>query len=429
MSMLLRGYLAFSTVSGPIWRIAHKRRLKRGKELPERLPEKYGIYSEPRPEGTVLWFHALSVGESLALVPLIEQALKDIPQAHVVLTTSTATSIAALDKAGLPKQCKHILLPIDTVAATRAFLNHWRPDLAAFAELDFWPRLMVETNRRAIPMALINSRMPDANFARRKKLGAMMAEVLRMFDQLLVQDEVSADRFAELGAEPGNITVVGALKAAARPLPADETELARIQTVTTGRPTWLAAATVAAEHPAMFDAHAALCNDLPNALLILAPRFPADGDAAETAAQQQFEHVGRRSLGEELTSATQVYIADTIGEMGLWYRVAPISFVGHSLDPALDGKNPFEAAALGSAILHGPGISYFSESYDGLKADGATRLVRDAASLAEAVRDLQDPAKRHAMIVGAAQTVAKRRGVLDTTWTKLQLLLLEKTPG
>ncbi len=429
MSQLLGLYLGFSRVSEPLWRLAHRRRLKRGKELSDRLDEKYGIYGQARPEGTVLWFHALSVGESLALVPLVERALADLPDAHVVLTTSTATSAAALEKAHLPERCRHVFLPIDTVKATRRFLDHWRPDLAAFAELDFWPRLMVETRARGIPMALINSRMPSGNFARRQRLGGLMRDVLGLFDRLLVQDSVSADRFAELGADPGRITVVGALKAAARPLPADNDELERLRAAIGPRLVWLAAATVSDEHAPMLEAHALVRAAHPGALLILAPRFPADGDSAEAMARARFDGVARRSHGAGIDAATQVYLADTIGEMGLWYRLAPVSFVGHSLAPGLEGKNPYEAAALGSAILHGPGISYFSESYEGLWAEGATLQVSDAESLAKAICELQDPTIREPMSEGAARAIAKRKGVLDATWMTLRFLLLENTPG
>ena len=169
MSPLTRLYLAFSNVSDPIWRAIHRKRLKKGKERSDRLAEKYGLATEKRPSGDVLWFHALSVGESLALIPLIERALAEMPTAHVVVTTSTMTSIAALEKAGLPERVSHTLLPIDTARATRRFLDHWRPALAVFAELDFWPRLMLETKRRGIPMVLVNSRMSEASFRRRRR--------------------------------------------------------------------------------------------------------------------------------------------------------------------------------------------------------------------------------------------------------------------
>lgn len=420
MSPLLRLYLAFSNISGPLWRLIHRRRLARGKEVADRLPEKYGRYNV-KPTGThVLWFHALSVGESFALLPLIELALKEEPEAEVILTTSTASSIEALAKANLPDRCRHILLPIDTKRASQAFLDHWSPSIAAFAELDFWPRLMTETHRRGIPMILVNSRMPDKSFQRRRKLGGMMRDVLNLFDRLLVQDDLSRDRFVALGAAAGRIETVGALKAAARPLAADETELRALKALVGNRPVWCAAATERSEHPAMIDAHRDVSAALENALLIFAPRFKDDGPEVERLARAQFQHVARRSEGQPLTAETQVYIADTFGEMGLWYRLAPVSFVGHSLTEGLEGKNPFEAAALGSAILSGPNISYFSESYDALTAEDACRYVTDAASLSENVIALQDETVRTKMNAGAARVIEARRSVLTRTWDALK---------
>lgn len=423
MSPLLRLYLCFSHVSGALWRLSHRRRIRQGKENPERLGEKYGRYPLPRPPGRVLWFHALSVGESLALLPLIEHALAERPDAHVVLTTSTATSTVALEKANLPDRAHHILLPIDTPTATRAFLDHWAPHIAAFAELDFWPRLMVETHRCGIPMVLVNSRMPDGNFERRRKLGGAMRDVLRLFDRLLVQNEVSAERFASLGAEPDRIEVVGALKSVARPLPADDQMLTELRGAIGARPIWLAAATVAAEHGRMIEAHRRVSIKRPNALLIIAPRHTADGETAEAQARALFPNVARRSKGETITSETQIYIADTIGEMGLWYRLAPVSFLGHSLDADLEGKNPFEAAALGSAILHGPHVSYFAESYANLTAEHSARQINDTQSLADAILDLQDDSARRTMTEGAARVIAAGQTVLTKTWAAIDTRL------
>lgn len=424
--MLLRAYLAFSAVSDPLWKWAHKRRLSKGKEIVDRLPEKYGQYETARPDGTVLWFHALSVGESLALLPLIECALVELPNAHVVLTTSTATSVAALEKAGLPDRAHHVLLPIDTKRAVGRFLDHWKPDVAGFAELDFWPRLMADTHARGIPMVLINSRMPAHNFERRRKLGGMMRDVLGMFDALLVQDGASVKRFTKLGAPSARISVIGALKSAARPLPCDEGDLADLRAAIGGRPVWLAAATIADEHPLMVEAHGLALEKIDDALMIIAPRHVADGDALEALARARFDHVARRSAGQAITSDTQVYIADTIGEMGLWYRLAPVSFVGHSLDlidAGLEGKNPYEAAALGSAILHGPAVSYFAESYDALTREKAAQEVNSVAALSKAIVALQDANARAEMIDGARRVIDAQSAVLSDTWAAIKARL------
>ena len=423
MSPLTWLYLAFSRVSDPLWRWSHRRRLAAGKEIPERLDEKYGRYKVPRPEGQVLWFHALSVGESLALVPLIERALDERPEAHVVLTSSTVTSVRALEAARLPARCTHIFQPIDTAGAVGRFLDHWRPDLAGFAELDFWPRLMIETHRRRVPMILLNSRMPEGNFERRKKIKGPTRDVLRLFDRLLVQDAASVARFEALGAEAAKIEVVGALKAVARPLPADEAKLAALLETIGDRPVWLASSTFDTEHAVIVEAHAQVVEAMRDALLIWAPRHVRDGVTAEALSRVVFDHVAVRSRGEVPEASTQIYLADTIGEMGLWYRLAPISFLGHSIAEGLEGKNPYEAAALGSVILHGPHVSYFAESYAGLAEEGAALLVEDAGALARAVVDLQVPARQEAMRKGAGRAVDQRQDVLERSWAAVRALL------
>ncbi len=420
MSPLTHLYLGFSRFSEPIWRFVHWRRMKSGKELPDRLAEKYGYYRQPRPEGVVLWFHALSVGECLALVPLIERALEDLPDAHVVLTSSTATSVVALAAAWPPDRCIHVFQPVDTVRAARRFLDHWRPNVAGFSELDFWPRLMFETNRRGIPMILVNSRMPEVSFRRRKRIAGPMRDIFGFFDRLLVQDGASVPRFVTLGADPGRISVVGALKSAARPLPANEAELAQLRRQVGGRPVWLAAATHRSEHPMIIAAHAKVSVELPEALMILAPRHVRDGGEAEALLRKQFTHLARRSKGEGIEKHTQVYMADSIGEMGLWYRLAPVSFVGHSLAPGLEGKNPFEAVALGSCVLHGPEISYFAESYCDLHHAGGTIKVENAEELASNAVMLQSPASRKTMLESATKVATDQGGVLDATWNAIR---------
>lgn len=422
----MRLYLAFSRVSDPLWRQVHRKRLTQGKEVAERLPEKYGEYAGPPPEGPVLWFHALSVGEALAVVPLIEHALDAMPEAQAVLTTSTATSIPAIEKAGLPGRARHVLQPIDTVRAVRRFLDHWRPEVAVFDEIDFWPRLMVETRARGIPMVLVNSRLTQKNYDSRKRLGGMMGDVLRLFDAALVQDAETAGFFERLGGDPAKVQVLGVLKAAARPLNADPIVVEELRRAVAGRPVWLAAATHASEGSLVLEAHRRVLDALPDALMIVAPRILDGMDAYESEAKALFGKVSRRSRGDALTQDTQVYLADSIGEMGLWYRIAPVSFIGHSLDPeglALRGKNPYEAAALGSAIVHGPMVSGQAQSYKLLSEAGATRQVQDAATLAETVVALRDQNERQGMTGAAMRVIEERRGVLDKTWDVIRACL------
>ena len=388
------------------------------------MPEKYGTPAADRPEGEVIWFHALSVGESLALVALIEHLLEARPASHVVLTTSTVTSVAALARAGLPDQVTHSLLPIDTAQAVRRFLDHWDPSLAVFAELDFWPRLMVETHRRGIPMVLVNSRMSVKSFANRQKLGGLTRDILRLFADLLVQDDKSRQRFVELGAIFDRVHVVGALKAAARPLPVDESRLADLQAGIGTRPVWLAAATHPVEEAGIIRSHVKVVERHPEALLIVAPRYLDSADALEDEARREFRRVLRRSRGETPDFETQVYIADTIGEMGLWYRLSSVSFVGHSIG-AVDGsggggKNPYEAMALGSAVMHGPDVADFEETYEALLEAGASRKVASMHEVGGVVSELLAGKARAPLLDAAARVIESRKGVLDKTWSVLE---------
>ncbi len=401
-------------------------RLQKGKERADRLPEKFGEYANSRPKGNVFWFHALSVGESLALIPVIEQALDDFPGAHVVITTSTVTSIDALDRAGLPDRALHVLLPADTGQATRRFLEHWQPSVAVFAELDFWPRLLFETHKRGIPMVLVNARMAERNFKSRRRLGSMMRAILRYFDPLLLQDDESAPRFQDLGAKPESIQIVGPLKAAARPLPADHAELEAVRFSTKGRPIWFAAATHPAEETEMLSAHAVLLRSLPSALLIIAPRYLESVGEILEGAKRLGLRVAQRSVGEGIEDTCNVYVADTFGEMGIWYRIAPISFVGHSLaeeGAGGGGKNPYEAAALGSAIIVGPSVSDFSDTYQLLGRSEATILVHDKEALVAAVLSLQDEELRVRMTDAASGVIAEQGKVGSVTWQAIKARL------
>jgi len=201
----LRTYLLFARLSGPLWKLAMRLRLRRGKEDPARLGEKFGAATVVRPPGTVLWFHALSVGESLALLPLLERAARDLPEAHFLLTTSTLTSARALQRVGLAPRVIHQFLPVDTTRAARRFLDHWQPAIAVISELDLWPALLCAAKKRDLPMLLINSRMSDHNFARRSRSPAMFAHLLDLFDVILAQDDDSRARFARFVVAPARL--------------------------------------------------------------------------------------------------------------------------------------------------------------------------------------------------------------------------------
>ncbi|MCU0853943.1 MAG: 3-deoxy-D-manno-octulosonic acid transferase [Rhodobacteraceae bacterium] len=427
-----RAYLAFAAVSEPLWRLALSRRAKRGKEDPARLPEKLGHAALPRPEGRLVWVHALSVGESLALLPLLDRITGGHPDLTVLLTTSTRSSVDALRRQALPERVIHQMLPVDATGPIRRFLDHWRPEAAIFAELDFWPALLCETHRRGIPMALVNSRMSEKNYAKRRRGAAMFRDIVRLFGVALLQDDGSRERFAALGADPARLQVLGALKGAPHPLPADPATLAALRAAIGDRPVWLAASTEPREEAAVSAAHAALRRTHPDALLILAPRHPDRAAATLEVLSSHVGQVARWSLGTLPDAATEVLLADSIGEMGLWYRLSPVTFMGHSLpvDGApLRGKNPFEAAVLHTAILHGPAVIDFEETYALLDSEGAAVAVPDAAALPGAVTVALDPARRAELTANADRVLAQTAQVLDRTYEALLPFLSREPAG
>ena len=414
MRVALRAYLALAALSGPLWRWAVRRRVARGKEDAARVGERWGQASAPRPKGPLLWVHALGIGEAAAMLAVIRAVQAARPDVAVLLTTGTRTGADGLARMGLPAGVIHQYAPVDATAPVARFLDHWRPDMMLLAELDLWPLMLSRLEGRGVPMVMANARLTDKRFRGRMRMRPLMRDVLALFDAVLVQDALTAMRMNVLGADPAKVTVAGLLKAGAAPLPDRLAERQRLGAALAGRPVWLAAATHAQETAAMLAAHQVVLAALPEALLILAPRQLTDADHVAQAVAESYGAVARRSLGD--TPQGAVFLADTMGEMGLWYRLAPVAFVGHSLavdGAALTGKNPFEAVALGCAVLHGPCVTNFADSYAAL---GDAGLVDSAGALGAAVLAmLGDDDLRGAQVAQAAHVLAREQAALPAT--------------
>lgn len=411
-SIALGLYLAWAGRMGE--RFARKtlaKRLERGKEDPERITERHGIAGLPRPEGRLIWFHAASVGESLALLELVRRILEDHADVSILVTTGTVTSAAVMAER-LPERAIHQYVPIDARAFVRAFLDHWHPDLAVWCESELWPSLVHETHARGTPMLIVNGRMSKASHDRWRFLRGMARSLLGRFDFAMVQDDITAMYLRRLGMSPDRMEVTGTLKEGAAALPCDEDERREIALRLAARPVWLAASTHEGEERAVLEAHRLALKVNPRLLLILAPRHPQRGDEVAEQLQSDAWRFTRRTAGEGPEADAQVYLADTLGELGLWYRVAPISLVGGSLTP-IGGHNPFEPAALGSAILHGPFVTNFVDIYRRLTEAGAARLVSGPDTLAEAVHELLNPDKAASMAHAAWEVVSQGAEVTD----------------
>ena len=397
-SVALWAYLAATTLIAPFAPLILRRRLARGTEDPARWREKLGQTTAPRPEGPLLWLHAVSVGEGLSILPLLNALA---PKIHILLTCTTVTS-AQLMATRVPAGVTVQFLPLDLPAPVRRFLRHWRPDVAVMVESEFWPRLIRETHARAIPLLLVNARISDSSFARWQRMRGLAAALLGRFSALTAPDEAVARKLRALGADPARLHVTGSLKRGANRLPVGETERARLAAAFGPRPLWLAASTHAGEETAVAAAHRTLRDSLPDALLILAPRHPDRAAALRAELEAAGHSVSQRSKGED--PAGDIYLADTLGEMGLWFDLCPVAFIGGSLVP-VGGHNAYEPATHGAAILHGPHVENFADLYTRLDAAGAAETVT-ADSLAAALLRLQDPARRSAMTAAATATLA-----------------------
>jgi len=385
--LALRAYGLLARALSPVWRIGLRRRLGRGKETPASVQQKLGLAYEARPAGTLVWGHAVGVGESLALAGLFARLGERRPDLHFLITTTARTSGDALrgrhGQSILPPRCQHEFAPVDTPDAVARFLDHWRPALAVWCEMDLWPALMDATDARGIPRVLVNARLSAASLAKRRWGRWIYAALLPGFRALFAQNAESADALVTLGAPRDRVVVTGTIKTLSPPLPCDPNALLRWQTALTGRPVWLAASTHPGEEAMALQAHEALCAQHPDALLLVAPRVPTRGAEALALCP---EGTLQRSADPSTPpgAGASVYLADTIGELGLWYRLAPVALVGGSI-AEVGGHNPHEPLALGCAVLHGPNVWNFAESYEQLDAAGQTLPVADATAVEQAV--------------------------------------------
>ncbi|MBP7002483.1 glycosyltransferase N-terminal domain-containing protein [Amaricoccus sp.] len=425
-SLLLALYLALSRRAGGLGRRVLRRRAAEGKENPERLGERMGIAGVARPEGRLVWFHAASVGEAVSLLELLRRLEAGRPDLTCLVTTVTLTS-AELLAARLPERVIHQFVPLDVAPWVARFLDHWRPDLAVWTESEIWPATLVAVSRRGAPMLLINARISLRSLKRWRMARGMARALLTRFDRILAQDDLAAEHFAELGADPDRIEVTGSLKEGAAPLGHDEAERARLGRALAGRPVWLAASTHPGEEEVAAAAHVAARRKLPMLAMILAPRHPARGDEVAALLRARGLVVAQRSKGEPLTADVDVYLADTLGEMGLWYRIAPVSFVGGSI-AEVGGHNPFEPALLGSAILYGPHVRNFADGYERLAAARAALRVRDAEELAVVLAETLAPDRAAAMAAAAWDAMSDGAEVTDRVIEVLGAYL-DRAPG
>jgi len=400
-SPALAVYLAAARLAGPVARMVLTRRAARGREDPARIGERLGRASVPRPAGRLIWLHGASVGEGMSMLPLIAELWRQAPDATCLVTTGTVTSARRMAEL-LPEGAIHQFVPVDTAGAVRRFLDHWRPDLAIWVESEFWPGLMTAAAARGVPMMLVNARVSERSARGWRRAPGMARVLVRHFGRIVTQDAPTVGRLAAMGADPARLREGGNLKVLTPAPGCDEAELSRLRGVLAGRPVWLAASTHAPEEAEVAMAHGRMGRG--GLLTILAPRHPNRAAEIATLLKGQGLSVAQRSRGEVPRPETDVWLADTLGEMGLWFRLAPVAFVGGSI-AAMGGHNPFEPAALGAAILYGPRTENFAPAYASLAEAGAARLVHDGGELGAAVAELLGNEAARSAMAGVAAAV------------------------
>jgi 3-deoxy-D-manno-octulosonic-acid transferase len=422
--LTLKTYRLLTKLAAPLAPLILAWRTRRGTEEIDRRPERYGVSSAARPSGFLAWFHAASVGEANAALPVIESIAAEHPGVKILLTTATVTS-AKLARVRLPKGALHQYVPLDNQGFVRRFLHHWRPDLAVLVESEIWPNLVLETKAEGIPLLLINGRMSTPSFQRWRRRPGMSRPLFSAFDLVLAQNDRLAERFSQLGAS--RALDVGNLKADAPPPPADLPGRRRLAASLSGRTVFLAASTHQGEEDMVAAAHIKMKPGTADLLTIIVPRHPERGPLIAEQLRAAHLNVALRSEGKLPEPRTDIYVADTIGELGLFYTLAPVAFIGGSLVPH-GGQNPVEAIKLGAAVLMGPHRQNFRDSYTDLLRVGGCKEVSDAESLATAALDLlNDAAGRTVMTSRAEGAIAAMSGALPRTLAALEPYLPPKT--
>ena len=409
-------YRGLTTLALPLIRLYLARRRGQGKEDAARFGERLGRAGRARPEGPLIWLHAASVGEALSILGLTERILAEFGEVNMVVTTGTVTSARLLAER-LPPRAFHQYVPVDRLAWARRFLDHWRPDIALWVESEFWPNLISETQARAITMILLNGRMSLRSFAAWRRWPGLIRPLLGGFALCLAQDDDEAKRLRALGAP--SVKAPGNLKFASAPLPVDEKEAGRLARSIGARPVWLAASTHAGEEEIVVEAHRRMAPTHRGLLTVIVPRHPNRGQEVAAVLERAGMKGALRSRDDEIAPETEIYIADTLGELGLFYRLCPVAFIGGSLIPH-GGQNLLEPARLDCAVIHGPHMENFRAVVEEMTTAGASIEAGNAKDIAAAVASLLDDEAARAARVEAARRIATAKdGVIDAVMEEL----------
>ena len=417
MTVALKAYRGLSRVFHAIAPGLLKRRMAAGKEDPERWRERLGVTRDDRPQGSLVWFHGVSVGESLSAIPVIERLMKERSGTGVLITTATTTSAEILRRR-LPDGVIHQFAPIDTPQAVTAFLDHWQPDLAVFIESDIWPNLLQTLSAHGVPHVLLSARITEKTFRGWQTFRGSMRQLLSGYDLVMAQDDASDDRLKAMGVATGpqaNLKTLGA------PLTVDAEALAALKALTEGRRVIVAASTHYGEDSLIARTLEPWIRD--GDLLVLVPRHPIKASEIRLDLEALGLHVAQRSQKEAISELIHVYLADTLGELGLFFSLADLVVMGGSFLTGIGGHNPLEAARLGKAVITGPDIGNWEGIFTSLVSAGAAWEVtgpRELAFLGEQLRTA--PAAVRAADMAALSVSKEEADTLDRVWRALEPL-------
>ncbi len=382
MHIQILAYQKLMTLLFPI--IKHtliKRRIRQNKEHPERISERLGQYTFKRPEGKLYWFHGASVGEAISMLPLIDKLLNEDQDLHIMVTTGTLTSAEIMQKR-LPKRAFHQFIPFDVKKFAQNLITHFKPNAVLWFESELWPSLIYEIKQHNIPLILVNGRISDSSFKNWKLYKSFIKEILSCFSLCLGQSEQDKNRLMALGAK--KVDCVGNIKFSPLPLPVNELLLEELKNTINQRPVLLLSSTHNNEEEQFSHHIQTLKQSIKDLLIISVPRHPERGEEIQKIFRSQNLNTSLRSKLEPITSTTDVYIADTIGEMGLWYSLASVSFIGGSLIPH-GGQNFIEPSRLKNAVILGPHMHNFKEM---LEKANLCNAVYQSSSIEKIIKEI-----------------------------------------
>ncbi len=423
-SLLLSGYLFASALVPFLGRLIANRRMKIGKEDPNRIAERFGVPSISRPQGKIIWFHAASVGEALSVLPLVRLLKQKRPDTSILLTTGTLTS-AKIVKMYAGKEVLHQFIPYDIKPWIGKFLSYWKPSLTVLVESELWPTIIVEVKKAKIPLILINGRMSEKSLYQWQKHPKTASVLMNKLDHVTVQTQDVKSLFHKIGYPKEKIEVVESLKLTADPLPHCPNDLDDFKSTIDGKIVWVAASTHQGEEEAILKVFKLLSQKIQNLFLIIVPRHPERGKEIKAMAGKIGIDTKLRTENTLPSPDDKVYIADTLGEMGLWYRIGNFAFIGGSL-VSVGGHNPYEPAILECPIIHGPHVFNFSDAYQKLSDCKGSIPITSPNDLERVVKKIVDTTVQKKLTENAKRILQMNQETINYVADLITSIIIEQ---